>query len=78
MNDLPLKGIRIVDFSWIIAGPTATRHLALMGAEVIKVGSARRIDPSFKYPPFQVYNQSKKYVSLNISKPEGLNLAKKN
>ncbi|MBN18002.1 MAG: hypothetical protein CL758_00755 [Chloroflexi bacterium] len=77
MNDLPLKGIRIVDFSWIIAGPTATRHLALMGAEVIKVGSARRIDPSFKYPPFQVYNQSKKYVSLNISKPEGLNLAKK-
>ena len=76
MNDLPLKGVRIVDFSWIIAGPTATRHLALMGAEVIKVGSARRIDPSFKYPPFQVYNQSKKYVSLNISKPEGLKLAK--
>ena len=76
MSDLPLKGVRIVDFSWIIAGPTATRHLALMGAEVIKVGSARRIDPSFKYPPFQVYNQSKKYVSLNISKPEGLKLAK--
>jgi len=76
MNDLPLKGVRILDFSWIIAGPTATRHLALMGAEVIKVGSARRIDPSFRYPPFQVYNQSKMYISLNISKSEGLKLAK--
>ena len=76
METLPLNGVRILDLSWIIAGPTATRHMAIMGAEVIKVGSARRIDPSFKYPPFQVYNQSKKYVSLNISKPEGLKLAK--
>jgi benzylsuccinate CoA-transferase BbsF subunit len=76
MGKLPLEGVRIVDFSWIIAGPTATRHLAMMGAEVIKVGSARRPDPSAAGPPFQAYNQSKRYVALNLSKPEGTELAR--
>ena len=64
---LPLDGVRIIDFSWIIAGPTATRHQALMGAEVIKVGSKRRPDPSLSGPPFEVYNQSKQYCELNLS-----------
>ncbi len=48
----------------------------MMGAEVIKVGSARRPDPSSRGAPFQTYNQSKRYAALNISKPEGLELAK--
>lgn len=73
---LPLTGVRVVDLSWIIAGPTATRFLAMMGAEVIKVGSARRPDPSTRGAPFQAYNQSKRYAALNISKPEGLELIK--
>ena len=72
----PLAGVRVVDLSWIIAGPTATRFLAMMGAEVIKVGSARRPDPSTRGAPFQAYNQSKRYAALNIAKPEGLALAK--
>jgi len=76
MSELPLSGIRVLDISWIIAGPTSTRYLAAMGAEVIKVGSARRPDPSSRGPAFQVYNQSKLYSSLNISSPEGLDLAK--
>lgn len=75
-QELPLSGVRVVDLSWIIAGPTATRFLAMMGAEVIKVGSARRPDPSSRGAPFQTYNQSKRYAALNISKPEGLDLAK--
>ena len=69
-------GTRVVDISWIIAGPTATRFLAMMGAEVIKVGSGRRPDPSTNSPAFQVYNQSKLYSALNISKPEGIQLAR--
>ncbi len=72
---LPLEGVRVLDLSWIIAGPTATRFLAVMGAEVIKVGSARRPDPSTRGAPFQAYNQSKLYAALNISRPEGLELA---
>ena len=75
MGELPLHGIRVLDFSWIIAGPTSTRFLASMGAEVVKVGSARRPDPSTRGPAFQAYNQSKLYASLNISKPEGLDLS---
>ncbi len=74
-KSLPLEGVRVLDLSWIIAGPTATRFLALMGAEVIKVGSARRPDPSTRGAPFQAYNQSKLYAALNISRPEGLELA---
>ncbi len=74
MSELPLSGIRVVDLSWIIAGPTAARTLAAMGAEVIKVGSARRPDPSSRGPAFQVYNQSKLYCALNLSKPEALEL----
>ena len=77
MNQLPLQGIRVLDLSWIIAGPTATRLLASMGAEVIKMGSARRPDPSTRGPAFQAYNQSKLYASLNLSKPEGRELVKR-
>lgn len=76
-HDLPLTGVRVLDLSWIIAGPTATRFLAMMGAEVIKVGSVRRPDPSSRGAPFQAYNQSKRYAALNIAKPEGLALAKR-
>ena len=73
---LPLYGVRVVDLSWIIAGPTAARFLAMMGADVIKVGSARRPDPSTRGAPFQAYNQSKRSCALNIATPAGLNLAK--
>lgn len=75
MKQLPLHGVRVADFSWIIAGPTATRHLALMGAEAIKVGSARRPDPSTRGSAFHVYNQSKKYAALNLSQRRGRELA---
>ena len=75
-GDLPLSGVRVVDLSWIIAGPTAARFLAAMGAEVIKVGSARRPDPSSRGAAFQVYSQSKRYSALNIAQPAGLALAK--
>ena len=77
MGKLPLEGVRVIDLSWIIAGPTATRYLAMMGAEVIKVGSARRPDPSSRGAAFQAYNQSKLYCALNISRPEGVELAKR-
>ena len=44
MAVLPLAGIRVADFSWIINGPQIAQWFAVMGAEVIKVESQVYID----------------------------------
>ena len=86
---LPLEGVRIADFSQVWAGPSATLALALMGADVVKVESSRRIDTTRRLPPyadnipgpnragyFNQYNQQKRSITLNIKDPEGLSVAK--
>ena len=76
MDRLPLEGVRIADFSWQIAGPTCTRYLGAMGAEVIRVESNRRPDPYRERSISHFINQSKKSVTLNLARPGGVQLAK--
>ncbi len=60
MDRLPLDGVRIADFSWQIAGPTCTRYLGALGAEVIRIESNRRPDPYRERSISQFINQNKK------------------
>ena len=77
MDQLPLEGVRIADFSWQIAGPTCTRYLGMMGAEVIRIESNRRPDPYRERSISRFINQSKKSITLNLSHAKGIELAQR-
>ena len=77
---IPLDGIRVLDFSRIIAGPLATQHLADLGAEVIKIenpitGDEVRGWDSSGQPGissfFTAYNRSKKSVAIDLKTNQG-------
>jgi benzylsuccinate CoA-transferase BbsF subunit len=69
-----LSGIRVVDFSWVVAGPMATKRLGAMGAEVIKIESSSRPEFAFREGWFAVINNNKRSCTLNITTPEGQEL----
>ena len=95
MNQLPLQGIRLLDFCWVVAGPYACMLLAGLGAEVIRVESHERTDlmrrsvvwplhePSpVRVPPnqgmlYNYANRMKKSITLDLTKQEGIELAKR-
>ena len=72
---MPLSGIRVLDFSWVIAGPTTTRYLAAMGAEVIKI-EAPNGDPGRATELHTVLGQAKKSIVLDLKKPQALEVAR--
>jgi crotonobetainyl-CoA:carnitine CoA-transferase CaiB-like acyl-CoA transferase len=73
---MPLSGIRILDFSWVIAGPTATRYLAAMGAEIIKIEAPGRGDPGRASELHTVLGQAKQSIVLDLKKPEAVATAR--
>ncbi|MDA0655653.1 MAG: CoA transferase [Proteobacteria bacterium] len=73
---LPLSGIRVLDFSWVIAGPTTTRYLAAMGAEVIKVEAPGPGDPSRTSELHTILGQAKQGIVLNLKDPEAAAIAR--
>jgi benzylsuccinate CoA-transferase BbsF subunit len=79
MNNQPvLQNIRILDFSWVLAGPYATRILADFGAEVIKVQPLLPEAPdAFSRGYYNTWNRNKLGITLNLNKEEGVTIAKK-
>lgn len=85
---LPLKGIRVVNFGWVWAGPLVGQILGFLGADVLKIESNTRIDLLRTLPPYAggirdpnrcLSNHASwagnGSVSLNLKEPEAIELA---
>jgi len=81
-NALPLSGLKVIDFSRVLAGPLCTMLLGDMGAEVIKIEDPRHGDDTRAWAPFvggwSTYflsvNRNKKSVAIDLKSPEGRTL----
>lgn len=83
MSKRILEGIRVLDLTNVLAGPFATLHLALLGAEVIKVerpgsgdlarklGTLSDLNDQLMGTSFLAQNANKKSITLNTKEPEG-------
>jgi crotonobetainyl-CoA:carnitine CoA-transferase CaiB-like acyl-CoA transferase len=77
----PLKGLRVVEFTHMVMGPTCGMVLADMGAEVIKVepvdGDRTRTLLGAGSGFFPMFNRNKKSIAINLHDPRGAALARK-
>jgi crotonobetainyl-CoA:carnitine CoA-transferase CaiB-like acyl-CoA transferase len=89
----PFEGLRVLDFTQVLAGPYATFQFALMGADVIKVErregedlrtmDMRRTPLSSKFreqglmPRWQAINAGKRSLTLDLQKPEAFEIIKR-
>ncbi|HEU0202295.1 MAG TPA: CaiB/BaiF CoA-transferase family protein, partial [Burkholderiaceae bacterium] len=74
-NNLPLAGVRVIEFTHMVMGPTCGMILADLGAEVIKIeppgGDKTRTLPGLGIGFFRTFNRNKKSVVLDINSPAG-------
>ncbi len=92
MSAFALQGVRITDFCWLWAGAYATSLLAFLGAEVIKIESLARVDPTRtmtltmgsqtfegidQSPIFNGLNLNKLSVRLNLKQPQAIGLLRR-
>jgi len=72
---LPLDGIRVLEFTHMVMGPTCGMILADLGAEVIKIeppgGDKTRRLPGLGIGFFRAFNRNKKSVVIDIATPQG-------
>jgi crotonobetainyl-CoA:carnitine CoA-transferase CaiB-like acyl-CoA transferase len=82
----PLRGVRVLDFSRIIAGPNCTMQLGDLGAEIIKVERIIHGDETRHMRPpdsagvshfFIAYNRNKKSIAVDMKSAEGLALIRR-
>ena len=78
---LPLKGLRVVEFTHMVMGPTCGMVLADMGAEVIKVepidGDRTRHLLGAGAGFFPMFNRNKKSIAIDLHNPAGAEVARK-
>ena len=81
LKKLPLDGLRVVEFTHMVMGPTCGMVLADMGAEVIKVepieGDRTRHLLGSGAGFFPMFNRNKKSIQLNLQNPEGAAVARR-
>jgi crotonobetainyl-CoA:carnitine CoA-transferase CaiB-like acyl-CoA transferase len=79
-TNLPLAGIRVIEFSHMVMGPAAGLVLADMGADVIRVepiaGDKTRTLKGSGAGYFAMYNRNKKSIRLDLKSAEGLGIAR--
>lgn len=72
-----LEGVRVLDFTWVVAGPVATRILADHGAEVIKVERRNSLDEGGRRGGLTGnLNRGKRSVVVDLSTPRGVELVR--
>jgi crotonobetainyl-CoA:carnitine CoA-transferase CaiB-like acyl-CoA transferase len=75
----PLDGVRVLDLSWVLAGPFGMRMLGDLGADVVKLQTAERAtgvnDPNHGFYP--TFNRSKRSVALNMKVDGALDVMRK-
>jgi len=74
----PLQGVLIIDFTWVLAGPYATRLLADFGAEVIKIQSPQEeASDTYSLGYYNTWNRNKSGLCLDLSQPAAKEIIKK-
>ncbi|WP_332749096.1 CaiB/BaiF CoA transferase family protein [Hydrogenophaga sp.] len=77
----PLKGLRVVEFTHMVMGPTCGMVLADLGAEVIKVepldGDRTRFLLGAGAGFFPMFNRNKKSITIDLHQPEGADVARR-
>jgi len=80
-KNLPLSGLRVVEFTHMVMGPTCGMVLADLGAEVIKVepidGDRTRHLLGAGAGFFPMFNRNKKSIAINLHDPQGAEVARK-
>src|SRR6202000_1912324 len=86
MTELPLSGIKVIDFTGVQAGPACTQMLAWFGADVLKVGRTTGGDvtrnqlrdiPDVDALYFTMLNSNKRSLAINTKSPQGVEVMEK-
>jgi len=86
---MPFEGVKVVDFSWVLAGPLTSKYLADYGATVVRIESMIQPDLMRTSSPYvgkpgvdrsaayAYFNANKYSMALNLRNPKGIEVAKR-